>query len=191
MPTTATTIHQDEIPGGPSSAVVRRYSLETVGEMKTDVLQAALSESAPCVMGVSLALASSGPKIRTLALATCNQVFELALHHPPSKAQKRILQRLFSKFQNLIGFEMPYTIVLLAHTLGCDISGRDLSSVETGSETPDFKMKTPGTLIGSIVRSTSGERINARWEKGTLSGGAKSTDTIDPNCTIRAWFTAM
>src|ERR1700730_17330733 len=104
MPKTATIIRQDEILGKSSSAGVRRYSLETVAEMKTDVLRAALSEGVPRVVGVSLALASSGPKIRGLALATCNQVFELALRHPPSKAQKRILRRLFSKIQNLIGF---------------------------------------------------------------------------------------
>jgi hypothetical protein len=191
MPKTATIIRQDEIPGGPSSAGVRRYSLEAVGETKTDVLQAVVSEGVPCVVGVSLALASSGPKIRTLVLATCNQVFELTLRHPPSKAQRRMLRRLFSKIQNLIGFEIPYNIVLLAHTLGCDISGRDLSSVNVDSEDPDFKMKTPGTLIESIVSPASGERINARWEKGTPSGGAKSTDSLDPNCTVRAWFTAM
>ena len=188
MPKTTTIIRQDEIPGGPISAGVRRYSLEAVGEMKTDVLQAASSEGVPCVVGVSLALASSGPKIRTLALATCNQVFELALRHPPSKAQKRKLRSLFSKIQHLVGFEMPYTIILLSHTLGCDISGRDLSNVDFGSEAPDFKLRTPGTLIESLVHSGSVERINARWEKGTPSGGAKSTDTLDSNCAVRAWF---
>jgi hypothetical protein len=151
--------------------------------MKTDVLRAALSEGVPRVVGVSLALASSGPKIRGLALATCNQVFELALRHPPSKAQKRILRRLFTKIQNLIGFEMSYTIVLLAHTLGCDISGHDLSSLHFGSEAPEFYLTTPGTLIESIVPSVSRERINARWEKGTRSGGA---NTLNQNCTIQA-----
>jgi hypothetical protein len=192
MPTTATILHQDEIPGGPSPAVVHGYSLETVGEMKTDFLQALLSEGTPCVVGVSLKLASSGPRIiRTLALATCNHVFELILHRPPSKAQKRILQTLFSKIPNLTGFEMPYTIILLAYILNCNISGHDLSSVSLSSETPEFCRRTPGTLIKSQVHSASRERINERWERGTPCSGAKSTDTLDPNCTVRAWFTAM
>jgi hypothetical protein len=53
MPTSPTILEQDEIPGEPSSAVVREYSLETVSEMREDFLRAAPSEGSPCVVGVS------------------------------------------------------------------------------------------------------------------------------------------
>jgi hypothetical protein len=43
MPTSATILEQDEIPGQPSSATVREYALETVSEMKEDFLNVALS----------------------------------------------------------------------------------------------------------------------------------------------------
>jgi len=191
MPASTTIIQQDEIPVEPSSAVVRGYSLETVGEMKANFLQAALSEDPPCVVGVSLELADSGSRIRTLSLATRNHVFNLALHRPPSQTQKRILRRLFSKVQLLTGFELPYTIVLLAHALGCDISGRDLSTIDAGSMDSDSYIQTPGTLIAAQVPLASRERINARWENGMPCSGTKSTDARERKCAVRAWFTAM
>ena len=191
MPASTTIIRQDEIPAEPSSAVVRGYSLEMVGEMKVDFLQAALSEDPPGVVGVSLEMADSGPRIRTLALATRNHVFNLVLHRPPSQAQKRILRRLFSKVPHLTGFELPYTIVLLAHALGCDISGRDLSTFDAGSMDPDSYIQSPGTLIAAQVPSASRERINARWENGMSCSDTKSKDALEPKCTVRAWFTAM
>jgi hypothetical protein len=182
---TTTTIKQDEIPGGPSSAMVRRYSLKRVGEMKADFLQAVLSDDPPCVVGVSLGLA--GSRIQTLALATREHVFNLAFHRPPSLAQTRILRRLLSKVPLLTGFELPYTIVLLAHALGCNISGRDLSTLDddTGYR------QTPGAFIEAKVPSASRERINTRWEKGMSSSDTKSTDTLESKCAVRAWFTAM
>ncbi len=193
MPSSATILHQDEIPGEPSFAVVRGYSLETVGEMKADFLQVARSDSegSPCVVGVSLGLASSGPRIRTLALATRNHVFNLTLHRPPSRAQKGILRRLFSKVPYLTGFELPYTMVLLAHSLGCNIAGHDLSTANFGPIKPEYYMKTPGDLITSRVPSASMWRINERWERGLSGDGTKSTDTLEPDYTVRAWFTAM
>ena len=181
MPTSFTIIEQDEIPGEPSSAVVREYSLETLSEMRTDFLHDALSEGAPGVIGVSLGLTSGGPHIRTLALATPDNVFDLAIRRPPSQAHKRILRTLFSKIPYLVGFELPYTIVLLAHTLGGAISGHDLSSVNL----------MPGTLIESIVPSASAARINERWESDVPCSDTEFADTPEPNHCVRAWFTAM
>jgi len=185
MPPSTTTIQQDEIPEEPSSAVVRRYSLKRVGEMEADFL-AVLSEDPLCAVGVSLGLADSGPRIRTLALATCDHVFNLALHRPPSQAQKRILGRLFSKVSLLTGFELPYTIVLLAYALGRDISGRDLSTFDD-----DSYRQTPGAFIEAQVPFASRERINKRWEKGTPSSDTKSRDAFESKCAVRAWFSAM
>ena len=187
MSPSTTIIQQDEIPEEPSSAVVRRYSLKRVGEMEADFLQAVfkLSEDPPCAVGVSL-LADSGPRIRTLALATRDHVFNLALQRPPSQAQKKILGRLFSKVSLLTGFELPYTIVLLAHALGCDISGRDLSTFDD-----DSYRQTPGAFIEAQVPFASRERINKRWEKGKPSSDTKSTDALESKCAVRAWFSAM
>jgi hypothetical protein len=189
MPTSVTILEQDEIPGQPSSAEVREYSLETVSEMREDLLHAALSEGPPCVVGVSLGLARSGPHIRTLALATPSHVLNLTIHHSPSPAQKRILRALFSKVPCLAGFEFAYTIVLLEHTLGAEISGHDLSTARLGSDTSYMRM--PGALINSKAFLASVGRINERWEGGTPRSDTKSTDTLEPNHRVRAWFTAM
>ena len=189
MPTSATILKQDEIPGQPSSATVREYALETVSEMKEDFLNVALSEDPSCVVGVSLGLASSGPHIRTLALATPANVFNLVLHRPPSPAQKRILRALFSKVPCLVGFELPYTIVLLAHTISGEISGHDLSSAKFGTKTSYMRM--PGALIESEVTSASAGRIDERWERGMPRNDTKSKDTHEANHLLRAWFTAM
>jgi hypothetical protein len=86
---------------------------------------------------------------------------------------------------------MPYVIALLAHTLDCGISGRDLSAVALDPRNPEYRMKTPGTLIKSKVPSASKERIDELWEKGRHCGGAKSTGTPDPNCPVRAWLSAV
>jgi hypothetical protein len=189
MPTSATILEQDEIPGQPSSATVREYALETLSEMKEDFIHATLSEDPSCVVGVSLGLARSGPHIRTLALATPANVFNLVLHRPPSPAQKRILRALFSKVPCLAGFELPYIIVLLAHTIGGEISGHDLSSAKFGSKTSYMRM--PGALIRSKVSSASAGCINERWERGMPCSDTKSTHTLEPNHRVRAWFTAM
>lgn len=192
MPASSTVIRQNEISVGPGSAEVHRYSLEKVGKMKADFLQAAASEDPPYVVGVSLELADSGPRIRTLALATPNHVFNLSLHRPPSQAQKRILRTLFSKVPHLTGFEFPYTIVLLAHALGCDISGHDLSTIDAGSMDPDSYMQTPGTLIAGQVPLASRERINEQWENGLSCSDTKSKDdALKLKSAVRAWFTAM
>lgn len=186
MSTSTTTLEQDEIPGGPISALVREYSLETVSEMREELLHAALSEGSPCVVGVSVRLANSGPHIRTLALATPSDVFELILHRPPSPAQKRILRALFSKVPYLAGFDMPYTIVLLAHTLGGEISGHDLSAVKLG--TKSLYRKMPGDLIKSKDSSVSVGHIDERWERGVPRSDTKP---LEPDYRVRAWFTAM
>jgi len=189
MPTSVTVLEQNEIPEEPSYAVVRGYSLETVGEMKVDFFDAALSKDAPCVVGVSLALARTGPQIRTLALATRDNVFNLTLHRPPSLPQKRVLWEIFSNITYLTGFELPYAIILLSHSLGCDISGLDLSIIKLPFD--DSYIKTPGTLIKSEIHSASIQHIDKRWESRAPCNGAKSTDILEPNCTLRAWFTAM
>ena len=192
MPPSTTVIQQSEIPGEPGSAEVHRYSLEKVAKMKADFLQAASSEDPPCVVGVSLELADSGPGIRTLALATPNHVFNLSFRRPPSQAQKRILQGLFSKVPHLTGFQFPHTIVLLAYALGCDISGHDLSTIDAGSMDPNSYMQSPGTLIAGQVCLASRERINERWENGLSFSDTKSKDdALKSKCAVRAWFTAM
>ena len=186
MSTSATTLEQDEILGGPRSAVVREYSLETVSEMREEFLHAVLPEGPPCVVGVSVGLANSGPHIRTLALATPGDVFELILHRPPSPAQKRILRALFSKVPCLAGFDLPYTIVLLAHNLSCEISGHDLSAVKLG--TKSWYRRMPGDLIKSKDPLASVGRIDQRWESAVPCGDTK---TLEPDYRVRAWFTAM
>ena len=91
MPTSATILEQDDIPGQPSSATVCEF-LETVSQMKEDFLHAALSEGPSCVVGVFLGLASNGPHIRTLALATPSNVFNLVLHESDVQRIKRTLE---------------------------------------------------------------------------------------------------
>ena len=184
MPTSATILEQDDIPGQPSSATVCEYALETVSQMKEDFLHAALSEGPSCVVGVSLGLASNGPHIRTLSLATPSNVFNLVLHRPPSPVQKKILRALFSKVPCLAGFELPYIIVLLAHTISGEISGHDLSSAKFGPKTS--YMRTPGALIKSKVSSASVGRIDERRERGMPCSDKKSTDTFEPNHRVRA-----
>jgi hypothetical protein len=127
MPPT-TTIQQREIPGGPRSAIVRNYSFEAIGEMDV-AFRAALPPVPPFAVGVSIQVAPVGPDIRTLALATQDQVFVLSFPPPPTAAQKNAMRsaapstaqkkalRNLLKVQYLTGFELPYTIALLAHVL--------------------------------------------------------------------------
>ncbi|KAI0251231.1 P-loop containing nucleoside triphosphate hydrolase protein [Lactifluus subvellereus] len=189
MVSTTTTLHQDEIPGAPTSALVRKYSLETVHKMKADVLSATASQGPRCAVGVSIGLARDGPRIRTLALATPNHVFHLVLHKPPSSAQNRILQKLFPTNSYLTGFEFPYTIVLLAHTLGCSLSGHDLSTITLGSKVGDIM--TPGTLINAKNPSACAKRIDERWDICRPGSETKSTEPLEPDHCLRAWITAI
>jgi hypothetical protein len=179
-----TTIHQREIPGGPPSAVVRNYSLGAIVEMERD-FHAALPPEPPFAVGVSIGLAPVGPSIQTLALATESRVFCLSFQQPLSPAQKETLQKLF-KVQYLTGFELPYTIILLAHALGSDISGYDLSSRKKGN------IMTPGDFLHSKNGSVSARPINERWDGGIpRRSDANSTGMPEPNYALRAWFTAM
>ena len=189
MVSTTTTLHQDEIPGEPSSALVRKYSLETVDQMKADVLSVTTSQGPRCAVGISIGLAKGGPRIRTLALATPDHVFHLVLHNSPSPAQKKMLQKLFSINSYLNGFEFSYTMVLLAHTFGCDVSGHDLSTITLGSKVGDIM--TPGTLINAKNPSARAKRIDERWDNCRPGSETKSTDPLEPDYCLRAWITAM
>ena len=177
-----TTISQSVIPRGPSSAIVRNYSLGEIAEMEIDFRAALLPEPFP--VGVSIELASVGPRVSTLALATQDQVFCLSLQQP-SSVQRMALRRLL-KVQFLTGFELPYTITLLAHTLESDVSGYDLSTLKFGDITP------PGHFLHLRDVFVSARGVNELWDGGILrSSDAKVTGTLEPNYALRAWFTAM
>ena len=139
----------------------------------------------PFAVGVSIGLAPVGPSINTLALATQDQVFCLSFQQPPSSSQRIALRKLLNiKF--LTGFELPYTITLLARTLGFDVSGYDLSTLKFGDITP------PGDFLHSKDVSTSARLVNELWDGGILRNiDAKATGTLEPDYALRAWFTAM
>jgi len=140
----------------------------------------------PFAVGVSVELAPVGPSIDTLALATQDQVFCLSLQQPLSSAQRMALRRLLN-VQYLTGFEFPYTISLLAHTLGYDVSGYDLSTtLRIGDISP------PGDFLNSKDVSVSARPVNELWDGGILrSSDAKASGTLEPNYALRAWFSAM
>jgi hypothetical protein len=178
-----TTIHQRVIPGAPGSAIVRNYSLESIAGMELD-FRAALPQEPPFAVGVSIELAPVGPSINTLALATQDQVFCLSFQQTPSPAQKMSVRRILD-VQYLSGFEFPYTIVLLARTLGSNVSGYDLSTLKNGG------IATPGDFF-SKYDPISSRSINELWDGGILRGiDAKAAGTLEPDYALRAWFTAM
>jgi hypothetical protein len=134
---------------------------------------------------VSIGLAPVGPSINTLALATQDQVFCLSFKQPLSSSQKMAMRRLLN-VEFLTGFELPYTITLLAHTLGSDVSGYDLSTLRVGDITP------PGHFLHSKDVFTSARSVNELWDGEILRNvDAKVTGTLEPNYALRAWFTAM
>jgi hypothetical protein len=179
-----TTIQQCKIPGAPPFAIVRNYSLAEIAEMEVDFC-AELPPEPPFAVGLSIKLAPVGRKIHTLALATQNWVFCLSIEQPPSRAQKVVLRRLL-KTQYLTGFELPYTITLLAHALDSEISGYDLSTLKIGD------IATPGDFLHRRNVSASARSINELWDGVTLSrSDANSTGTPEPDYALRAWFTAM
>ena len=177
-----TMIRQREILGGPTSAVVRNYSFGAIGEMEVD-FHAALPEP-PFAVGVSIELAPEGPDIRTLALATQDHVFLLSFHPPPSATQREALAELLN-IQYLTGFELPYTIVLLARALCSDVAGYDLSTLKFGD------ISTPGDFLHSKNVFVSARAINELWDGGIPRSDPNSSGTVEPNYAIRAWFTAM
>ena len=178
-----TTIDQSVIPGAPPSAIVRNYSLEAIAGMEVD-FRAALPQNPPFAVGISIELAPVGPKVKTLALATQDQVFCLSFQRTPSRAQKMSVRSILD-VQYLSGFEFPYTIVLLAHTLGSNVSGYDLSTLKNG----DITM--PGDFFYKY-KSIPSRPINESWDGGIRRGiDAKVTGVLEPDCALRAWFTAM
>lgn len=187
LPTT-TTLHQNEIPGEPRCAVVHHYSLGAVAEMEVD-FRAALPPELPSAVGVSIGLASADALIQTLALATRDTVFCLRLQQPPSATQSKTLQKIFSNIQYLAGFELPYTLIFLAHTLGSKVSGYDLSTLPINSK--DGGITIPGKFFLSKGHHALDRRINERWDGDIQRSDPKSTGTPDPDHALRAWYTAM
>jgi hypothetical protein len=145
--------------------------------------RAALPQEPPFAVGVSIELAPVGPNIKTLALATQDQVFCLSFQRTPSPAQKKTMRKILD-VQYLSGFEFPYIIVLLARTLGSSVSGYDLSTLKNGDITPgDFFYK---------YKSIPSRPINELWDGGILRGvDTKAAGTLEPNYALRAWLTAM
>ncbi|KAI9510320.1 P-loop containing nucleoside triphosphate hydrolase protein [Russula earlei] len=188
MPPNTTTLRQSEIPRAPQSAVVLSYSPVEVVEMGLDFC-AALPPHPPVVAGVSIGLAPEGPRIQTLALALRDKVFCLSLPKSLTPALSQALRKLFSDIQYLTGFELPYALVLLAHTLGSDVSGYDLSTLSVPSKRG--AITSPGDFIKSKEASARARRINERWDGGKRRNGANSNSTPKPNHALRAWFTAM
>jgi hypothetical protein len=139
----------------------------------------------PFAVGMSIGLAPVGPSINALALATQDQVFCLSFQQPPSSSHRIALRKLLN-VENLTGFELPYTIILLAHFLGIDLSGYDLSTLKFGDITP------PGNYLHSKDVSTSARLVNEMWDGGIVrSIDAKATGTLEPDYAVRAWLTAM
>jgi len=188
MPSKNTVLDQTEIPGWPRSVVVHHYSLGAVAELEAEV-RAGIPSRPPSAVGVSVGLAPAGPRIQTLALATRDKVFCLSLQQSPSPAQCKTLRRLFSSIPYLAGFEFPYTVVLLAHSLGSSITGYDLSTLALRSKSRDIT--TPGDFFNSKNPSVSARRINERWDGDVLRIGTNSSGTPEPDYALRAWFTAM
>ena len=140
-------------------------------------------------MGVSIGLARAEPRIESLALATQDKVFCLSLRESPSLAQRKALQELFSNIQFLAGFEFPHTIVLLAYTIGSNVTGYDLSTLASPSDRNDIT--TPGNFLNSKNSKVSARRINERWDGDILRRGSNSSGIPEPDYALRAWFTAM
>ena len=192
-----TTIRQCVIPGAPQSAIVRNYSIEAIAGMEED-FRAALPQEPPFAVGVSIELAPVGPNINTLALATQDQVFCLSFQQTPSLAQKMSVRKILD-VQYLSGFEFPYTIVLLARTLGCNVSGYDLSTLKNGGiTTPGDFFSSRIHISGSMDDATtkdepiSSRSINELWDGGIMRGiDAKVAGTLEPDYALRAWLTAM
>lgn len=182
------TLDQSEIPGWPRSAVVHHYSLQAVAELEEEV-RAAIPSRPPFPVGVSIGLAEAGPRIQTLALATRDKVFYLSLQQPPSPAQSKTLRKLFSNIPYLTGFELPHTIVLLAHTLGSNVTGYDLTSLALRSKSRDIT--TPGDFFNLKAPSVAARRINELWDGDVLKIGTNSSGTPEPDYALRAWLTAM
>ena len=181
-----TTIHQCVILEAPQSAIVRNYSLEAIARMEVD-FRAALPQEPPFAVGVSVELEPVGPNINTLALATQDQVFCLSFQRTPSPAQKESVRKIL-EVQYLSGFEFPYTITLLARTLGSSVSGYDLSTLKNGAIT------TPGDFFRfyKYESTISSQSINELWDGGILRGiDAKAAVALEPNYALRAWLTAM
>ena len=183
-----TTLNQHEIPGEPRSVVVHHYSLGALAELEAD-FRAAIPSSPPCAVGVSIELAPVGPRIQTLALATQYKVFCLGFRQSPSPAQCKAIRKLFSNIPYLAGFEFPFTIVLLAHTLGSNVTGYDLSTLAFRAKSRDIA--TPGDFFYSKTLSVSARRINERWDGDVVRSGTNSSATPEPDYALRAWFTAM
>ena len=181
-------LDQNEIPGWPRSAVVHHYSLGAVAELEAEV-RAAIPSRPPFAVGVSIGLAPAGPRIQTLALATRDKVFCLSLQQSPSPAQSKTLRKLFSNIPYLAGFEFPYTIVLLAHTLGSNVTGYDLSTLALRSKIGDIT--TPGDFLYLKDPLVPARRINERWDGDVLKIGTNSSGTPEPDYALRAWLTAM
>jgi len=185
---TTTKLYQHEIPGAPQSAVVLQYSLDAAAELGAD-LRASIPSDPPFAVGVSIGLAPAGPRIQTLALATQDKVFHLPLQQSLSPTQCKALRELFSDILYLAGFEFSYTIVLLAHTLGSNVIGYDLSTLAMVSKQRD--LTTPGNFLRSKNSSVFTRRINERWDGDVLRTGANPSGIPEPNHALRAWFTAM
>jgi hypothetical protein len=188
MPSKTRLLDQIEIPGWPRSAVVHHYSLQAVAGFEEEV-RAAIPSRPPSAVGVSIGLAPAGPRIQTLALATRDKVFCLTLQQSPSPAQSKTLRKLFSNIPYLAGFEFAYTIVLLAHTLGSNITGYDLSSLALRSKIG--AISTPGDFLYSKDPSVAARRINERWDGDVLKIGTNSSGTPEPDYALRAWLTGM
>ena len=188
MPSKNTVLDQNEIKGWPRSVVVHHYSLGAVAELEAEV-RAGIPSKPPSAVGVSIGLAPAGARIQTLALATQDKVFCLSLQQSPSPAQCKTLRRLFSSIPYLAGFEFPYAVVLLAHTLGSNVTGYDLSTLALRSKSRDII--TPGDYFNSKSPSVSARRINEQWDGDVLKIGTNSSGTPEPDYALRAWFTAM
>lgn len=183
-----TTLDQHEIPGEPRSVVVHHYSLGALAELEAD-FRATIPSSRPCAVGVSIELASVGPRVQTLALATRDKVSCPFLRQSPSPAQCKTLRELFSNIRYLAGFEFPHIIVLLAHTLGSNVTGYDLSTLALSNKPGETV--SPGGFLKSKNPSVSLRRINERWDGDILRSGKNISATPEPDYALRAWFTAM
>jgi hypothetical protein len=81
---------------------------------------------------------------------------------------------------------LPYSVVLLAHALGIEVFGLDLSTLKNKGIT------TPGDFLNAKSVRVSSRNINELWDGGILRGrNPNSNGTPEPDYALRAWLTAM
>lgn len=180
-------LEQNILPNAPRCADIVHYQTRSMDDMAR-----AIRLTGASVLGIATGPPTTQGLVSCISIATTQKIFCLtisntALPDHANGSNKAGYRALFNPPQNeqiLVGFEMAHLIPIISTTVGCPVSGIDLSMMGACADIKLSPFKSPGEFVNSIIPSARSIDINRYLE-------FYNEDDDEGGVCRKAWISAM